>query len=104
MEQVDIEYQKSLEKFGRKWFRQGRDEGRRQGRDEGMRQGRDEGEFSMLCRMISKKFGQETVEELTSMLAPNTNDTLTSTLANAVLECATPEEFLTQVRRSFYAQ
>ena len=112
MEQVDIEYQRSLEKFGRKWFRQGRDEGirqgrdegMRQGRDEGMRQGRDEGEFTMLCQMVSKKFGQATAEELTSMLAPNTNDTLTSTLANAVIECDTPEEFLTQVRRTLHAQ
>ncbi len=112
MEQVDIEYQRSLEKFGRKWFRQGRDEGirqgrdegMRQGRDEGMRQGRDEGEFTMLCQMVSKKFGQATAEELTSMLAPNTNDTFTSTLANAVIECDTPEGFLTQVRRMLHVQ
>ena len=38
MAQVDTTYQRSLEEYGRKWFRQGRDEGIREGRDEGIRE------------------------------------------------------------------
>ena len=37
MAQVATAYERSLEEFGRKWFRRGRDEGR----DEGIRMGRD---------------------------------------------------------------
>ena len=43
MAEVTTTYQQSLEEYGRRHFREGRDEGHRQGRDEGIRVGRDEG-------------------------------------------------------------
>jgi len=55
MKQTDIEDQRSLERFGRKWFRQGRHEEVRQGRHEEVRQGRHEGQ---LWQMVSRKFGR----------------------------------------------
>lgn len=78
MEQVDIEYQRSLEEFGRKWFRQGR----------------DEGQFSMECHLTGKKFGREATEGLTSLLDSTGNSVPTSALATAAIESATSEEFL----------
>ena len=48
MGQVSTEYERSLEEFGRRWFRQGR--------DEGVRQGRDEGQVAMLSQFARGKF------------------------------------------------
>jgi len=96
MEQVDIEYQRSLEEFGRKWFRQGR--------DEGIRQGRDEGQFSMLCHLTSKKSGREATEELTSLLDSTGNSVPTSALATAAIESATSEAFLRRAGRMLRGQ
>lgn len=54
MAQVDTAYQRSLEEFGRKWFRQGRDEGIQQGRDEGQAAMLDESARSSVLKRPAK--------------------------------------------------
>ena len=99
MAQVESTYQRSLEEYGRKWFRQGHDEGMRQGHDEGMRQGRDEGQFAMLGQLIRQKFGHEAVEELSSLLGQVSGPQQMASAARAVLEAGTIEEFLVLLQR-----
>ena len=106
MAQVDTEYERSLEEFGRKWFRQGRregrrqgrDEGRRQGRDEGWRQGRDEGQAAVLCQLARRRFGREAAARLADLLGDAPDAGTLAEAANAVIDCATADEFLGRVR------
>ena len=83
MAQVDIEYQRSLEEFGRKWFRQGRDEGK----------------VALLRDLVSEKFGSEGSEGLSAVLQKLRDPARISLAATAVIECDTPEEFFERVRR-----
>lgn len=98
MAQVDTEYERSLEEFGRKWFRQGRREGRRQGRDEGWRQGRDEGQAAVLCQLARRRFGREAATRLADLLGDAPDAGTLAEAANAVIDCATADEFLGRVR------
>ena len=98
MAQVETTYQRSLEEYGKRWFRQGRDEGIRQGRDEGIRQGRDEGQAAMLMQLVREKFGPETAEELSALLGRLSDSGEMSVAARAVLESATSEELLHRMR------
>ncbi len=98
MAQVETTYQRSLEEYGKRWFREGRDEGIRQGRDEGIRQGRDEGQAAMLMQLVREKFGPETAEELSALLGRVSDSGEMSVAAKAVLESATSEELLRRLR------
>ena len=98
MAQVETTYQRSLEEYGKRWFRQGRTEGIRQGRTEGIRQGRDEGQTAMLMQLVREKFGPETAEELSSLLDRVSESGEMSVAARAVLESATAEELLRRIR------
>ena len=91
MAQVETTYQRSLEEYGKRWFRQGR--------TEGIRQGRDEGQTAMLMQLVREKFGPETAEELSSLLDRVSESGEMSVAARAVLESATAEELLRRIRR-----
>lgn len=95
----DSAYQRSLEEFGQKRFRQGRDEGIRQGRDEGIREGRGEGQAVMLGQLIRQKFGPEAAQELSLLLGQEPDSGRLSLAARALLESATAEELLARIRR-----
>ena len=99
MAQVDTAYQRSLEEFGQKRFRQGRDEGIREGRDEGLREGRGEGQAVMLGQLVRQKFGPETAQELSLLLGKEPDSGRLSLAARALLESTTAEELLARIRR-----
>ena len=90
MAQVETEYERSLEEWGKRWFRQGRDEGIRVGRL---------GQAEMLSRQVRKKFGPEAAEKLSVLLGDTSGSGRLSQAAIAVIECATAEEFLSRVRQ-----
>lgn len=90
MAQVETTYQRSLEEYGKRWFRQGR--------DEGIRQGRDEGQAALLMQLVREKFGPETAEELSALLGRVSDSGKMSVAARAVLESATSEELLRRLR------
>ena len=90
MAQIETTYQRSLEEYGRRWFREGR--------DEGFRQGRDEGQVAMLCQLVRERFGPELAEDLSSLLGRVSDSERMSVAARAVLESATAEEFLARIR------
>ena len=91
MAQVSTEYERSLEEFGRRWFRQGR--------DEGFRQGRDEGQVAMLSQFARRKFGPEAAEKLAALVGDLPDADRISEAASAVFECATAEEYLARIGR-----
>ena len=91
MAQVDTAYQRSLEEFGQKWFRQGR--------DEGIRQGRDEGQAAMLDELVHEKFGPEAAQQVSRLVEQILGSQQMSVAVRAVLDSTTAEEFLGRMRR-----
>ena len=81
---AQTEYERSLEEYGRKWFREGR----------------DEGQTALLCQMARKRFGQEVAAELADVLGDPPHAGRLFEAASAVIECATGENFLSRVRRA----
>ena len=84
MAQVATEYERSLEEYGRKWFREGR----------------DEGQAAMLGQMAGRRFGQEVAAQLADVLGDPPHAGRIAEAASAVIDCATGEEFLRRVRRA----
>lgn len=82
MAQVETTYQRSLEEYGKRWFRQGR----------------DEGQAAMLMRLVREKFGPETAEELSALLGRVSDSGQMSVAARAVLKSVTAEELLRRMR------
>ena len=84
MAQVATEYERNLEKYGRKWFRKGRREGR----------------LVLLRHQVDRRFGQEVAAQLADVLGDPPHAGRLSEAASAVIECATGEDFLRRVRRA----
>ena len=84
MAQVATEYERSLEEYGRKWFREGR----------------DEGQAAILGQMAGRRFGQEVAAELAEALGDPPHAGRIAEAASAEIDCATGEEFLRRVRRA----
>ena len=82
MAQVVTEYERSLEAFGRKWFHQGRDEGR----------------AGVLCDLAARRFGASVGEQLADLLGDPPDSAKLSEASSAVIDCATAQEFLRRVR------
>ncbi len=82
MARVMTEYERSLEEYGKTWFRQGRDEGRAE----------------IVCQLVDMKFGPDVAEELRASLGESEPCRI-SEAATAVIDCATVEDFLARVRR-----
>ena len=91
MAQVMTEYERSLEEYGKTWFRQGRDEGRAEILCQ---------QVDMLCLQAGMKFGPEVAEELRTILGELSEPDRIPEAASAVIDCATAEEFLARVRRA----
>ncbi|MYJ17454.1 MAG: hypothetical protein F4106_05315, partial [Gemmatimonadetes bacterium] len=83
-------------------FRQGMDElvrrGVRQGIEQGIRQGRQQGRAMLLRRQIQRKFGEETETRVTGLLGKLTSPEGIDKVTDALLECATGDEFIERVR------
>ena len=107
------DYPKRLMKGGAKTmaevvdrFQQGMDElvqrGVRQGIEQGIlkgtQQGRQQGQALVLRRQIERKFGQETAGQLADLLAEFSGPEDIDKVTDALLECATGEEFIDRVR------
>ncbi len=80
MAQVMTEYERSLEEYGKTWYRLGRAE--------------------MLCQQVDMKFGPEVAEKLRTILGELSEPGRISEAASAVIDCATAEEFIARVRRT----
>lgn len=82
MAQVDTAYQRSLEEFGQKWFRQGR----------------DEGQAAMLDELVREKFGPEAAQQVCRLVEQILGSQQMSVAVRAVLDSTTPDEFLARMQ------
>jgi len=83
-------------------FQQGMDElvqrGVRQGIEQGILQGARQGQALVLRRQIARKFGEETAGQLSELLTEVSDPEHIDRLTDALLECATGDEFIERVR------
>ena len=75
-------------------FERGMEELVSRGRVEGIEQGR----ALMLRQMASRKFGSETADELSRLLAGLSDPEHVDQVAIAILECRSSEDFIARVR------
>ena len=68
------------------------------GLEEMVSRGRVEGRALMLRQMAARKFGSETADELSRLLARLPNPERFDQVASAILECGSSEEFIARVR------
>lgn len=96
MSQVSTEFpNRWMEEFGRKRYRQGREEGRAAGHEEGLRQG----QAKLLLDLAARKFGPQVAHELSSLPGREEESARIHLVSTAVIESETAEEFLGWVRR-----
>ena len=85
---------------------QGIEQGREQGREQGIEQGREQGieqglehERGLLRRMAERRFGAETGERLTALLAAIADADHLAEAGDWLVQCEDGDEFLAQVQR-----
>ncbi|MCY4571155.1 MAG: hypothetical protein OXF01_00020 [Gemmatimonadetes bacterium] len=83
-------------------FQQGMDElvqrGVRQGIEQGILQGARQGQALVLRRQIERKFGRQTARQFSDLLAEFSGPEDIDRVTDALLECATGEEFIDRVQ------
>ena len=112
METLAVEYRRSLDELKkrerrrgreqgiRKGREQGREQGVQEGREQGVQQGREQGQVTILRQLTDRKFGAETAERVSRLLAGTTDPAHFSRVSAAILDCDTAEDFLARVGRT----
>ena len=84
------------------WLREGREQGLEQGREQGIELGLERGraeERVLLCRLASRKFGAETGERLSGLVARLTDPDQLAEVGDWIIECGTGAELLDRTER-----
>ncbi len=76
------------------WLQKGID----QGIERGVERGRTEGERELVHRLVTRRFGPGTAEQLLPLLDRLSDPARIAAIADAVIECETADEFLKRVR------
>ena len=79
---------------------EGREQGREQGRKQGRKQGRSEGQVLVVRQLAIRKFGAETARRVSEALDQLSDPEEIRAVADAVIDCDTPEDFLARVDRT----
>ena len=87
-----------MQEWIEEWLREGREQGREQGLELGLERGRAE-ERLLLCRQASRKFGAETGERLSGLLARLTDPDRLAEVGDWIIECGTGAELLDRTGR-----
>ncbi len=97
------------------WLQEGREQGREQGLEQGLEQGIEQGlergreqgiergraeERALLCRQAARKFGDETGERLSGLVARLADPERLAEVGDWVIECGTGTELLARAERS----
>ena len=83
-----------VSEWPKQWVREGREEGLREGIELGIEQGRAEERALLLVRLAASRFGTETSERLSSVLAEITDPERLAKVGDWLVRCETAEEFL----------
>ena len=99
----------------KQWLQEGREQGREQGLEQGLElgieqgleRGREQGiergraeERALLCRLASRRFGAETGERLSGLVARLADPERLAEVGDWVIECGTGTELLARAERS----
>ena len=96
----------SVKEWTEQWFREGREQGLEQGLERGREQGREQGlergraeERALLCRQASRKFGAETGERLSGLLARLSDPERLAEVGDWIIECGTGTDLIDRAGR-----
>ena len=82
--------------WSKQWFREGHEQGVREGREQGVEQGLAY-ERALLRRMAASRFGEETAEHLSGVLARIADPEGLAEVGEWLVRCGTGSEFLARV-------
>ena len=103
-EDSDMTLEERVAEWPKQWLQQGREQGVEQGREEGVEQGLEQGveqgreyERALLRRQAASRFGEETAERLSGMLAHVADWDALAEIGDWLVRCETGGEFLARV-------
>lgn len=82
------------EELNQQWLEKGLEKGLERGLEKGMEKGRVEGERALVYRLVTRRFGPGTAEQLAPILHTVSDPEPIAAIADAVFECQTAEEFI----------
>ena len=103
-EDSDMTLEERVAEWPKQWLQQGREQGVEQGREQGVEQGLEQGveqglehERALLRRQAASRFGEETAERLSGMLAHVADWDALAEIGDWLVRCETGGEFLARV-------
>ena len=99
-ESVGMTLEERVAEWPKQWFREGREQGVREGREQGVRKGIEQGlehERALLRRLAASRFGEETAERLSGVLAGIADPEGLAEVGEWLVCCGTGSEFLARV-------
>ena len=99
LEDVRMTLVERVSEWPKQWVREGREQGMREGIERGIEQGRAE-ERALLCRQAASRFGADTAERLSGVLAGIADPERLAEVGEWLVRCETGEEFLVRAESS----
>ena len=96
LEGVRMTLEERVAEWPKQWFREGREQGVREGREQGVEQGLAH-ERALLRRQTASRFGAETAERLSGVLAGIADPEGLAEVGEWLVRCGTGDEFLARV-------
>ena len=99
-EGIGMTLEERVAEWPKQWFREGREQGAREGREQGVRKGIEQGlehERALLRRQVAARFGEETAERLSGVLAGIADPEGLAEVGEWLVRCGTGSEFLARV-------
>ena len=81
-----------------KWGEEERRQWLKEGVEQGLERGRIDGERDLVRRLVSRRYGPETADQLVPVLERLSDPERIAAVADAVIECETAEEFIVRAR------
>ena len=95
-EDANMTLEERLAEWPKEWLREGREQGMREGIEQGVEQGLEH-ERALLRRLATSRFGAETAERLSGVLADITDPEGLAEVGEWLVRCETGSEFLARV-------
>ena len=99
-EGVGMTLEERVAEWPKQWLREGRKQGIREGIEQGVEQGLEQGlehERALLRRLAASRFGEETAERLSGVLAGIADPETLAEVGEWLVRCETGSEFLARV-------
>ena len=100
LEGARMTLEERVAEWPKQWFREGREQGVREGHERGVREGVEQGlahERALLRRQTASRFGAETAERLSGVLAGIADPEGLAEVGEWLVRCGTGSEFLARV-------